>query len=179
MTIVQSKKIKGIAIMNQSVDFRLAFMDILNFEDGSMRAGLLITNLATHPYEFRTTNSIKPTTFQQLLYGVTLKDYLYGELIGLPLVRSVKEKIDILLVREKKLLSIRPSVAFPILMLYQEGNVTQGHTLSTVVHEEYPHDENSLPYIAEIGDISEPFDRVRVALKEIQRIRPEEKIAHG
>jgi hypothetical protein len=88
-----------------STDIRLAFLDISVFEDGSIRGGVLITDLETRPYEFRVTSPVKPTPLQRILYGRTLLDYVYGDLICLPLIRAVKEKLSLVIVRHENLLA--------------------------------------------------------------------------
>ena len=89
--------------MADTQEIRLAFLDITVFTDGSIRGGILTTDIETKPYEFRITSPIKPTQIQQILYGSSLKDYVYGELIGAPLIKATKEKLSIVLVKENYL----------------------------------------------------------------------------
>jgi len=51
---------------------RLAFVNISIYEDGSVRGGVLVTDLETRPYEFRVTSPVKPTSIQRILYGKTI-----------------------------------------------------------------------------------------------------------
>jgi hypothetical protein len=73
--------------MTETQEIRLAFIDVAVFSDASIRGGILTTDIQTRPYEFRITSPIKPTQMQQILYGTSLKDYVYGELICAPLER--------------------------------------------------------------------------------------------
>ena len=79
--------------MSDSQEIRLAFLDVTVFHDGSIRGGILTTDIETKPYEFRITSPIKPTQIQQILYGSSLKDYVYGELIGAPLIKATKKNL--------------------------------------------------------------------------------------
>ena len=63
--------------MADTQEIRLAFIDVMIFSDGSIRGGILTTDIETKPYEFRVTSPIKPTQTQQILYGASLKDYVY------------------------------------------------------------------------------------------------------
>ena len=67
--------------MAETQEIRLAFIDVTVFSDGSIRGGILTTDIETKPYEFRITSPIKPTQIQQILYGSSLKDHVYGELL--------------------------------------------------------------------------------------------------
>ena len=78
--------------MVETQEIRLAFMDVMVFSDGSIRGGILTTDIETRPYEFRVTSAIKPTSLQQILYGMSLKDYVYGELICAPLIKDSTAK---------------------------------------------------------------------------------------
>jgi hypothetical protein len=101
-------------------DIRIGFIDVCVFNDGSIRGGMLITDIDTRPYEFRVTSSVKPTQLQQVLYGPSLKEYVYGELICAPLVKIAKEKLSLVLTKELNLLVIRPLISTPVLYVYRD-----------------------------------------------------------
>lgn len=103
--------------MSDSPELRLAFIDVAVFSDGSIRGGILTTDIETRPFEFRVTSPIKPTQVQQILYGASLKDYVYGELICAPLVKATKEKLSVVLTKESFLLSMRPLVSTPVILV--------------------------------------------------------------
>lgn len=107
---------------DQNSEARLAFVDISTFDDGSIRGGILVTDLDTRPFEFRVTSPIKPTTIQRVLYGKTLVDYVYGELIGLPLVKAVKEQLNLVIACKENLLVMRPGLSIPVVIISQTNH---------------------------------------------------------
>jgi len=171
-------------------------MDVFVFEDGAIRGGVLITDIETHPYEFHVTSPVKPTPFQQVLYGATLSDYIYNELIGLPLMNSVKEKTGILLIRDEHLLLIGTLVSFPIVSLQRDQSIIgddrdkSRKPISVMTHHQYPDDETSFRTLERLmaspsrlaqHNLTEPFERVYIGLKEAHRQRLGEKAnsSHG
>jgi hypothetical protein len=70
---------------------QLLFIASQRFESGkAIRGAFLLTDGDTRPMEFRCTNPIRPTSLQTVLYGQMLESHLMVELIGLPLVNSLK-----------------------------------------------------------------------------------------
>ena len=130
--------------MAETREIRLAFMDVILFSDGAIWGGILTTDMETRPYEFRITSAIKPTQLQQMLYGTSLKDYVYGELICAPLIKATKEKISFVLTRERYIMEVRPLVAVPIVLMAtnekaaaDEGKRTQRSFQAGQVVEEH------------------------------------------
>src|SRR3989304_6323458 len=107
--------------MAEEQEIRLAFIDVSVFSDGSIRGGILTTDIETRPFEFRVTSPIKPTQVQQILYGASLKDYVYGELICAPLVKATKEKLSVVLTKENYLIAMRPLVSAPVILIRPNG----------------------------------------------------------
>jgi hypothetical protein len=167
--------------MAETRENRLAFMDVILFPDGAIRGGILTTDIETRPYEFRITSSIKPTQLQQMLYGTSLKDYVYGELICAPLIKATKEKINFVLTRERYIMEVRPLVAVPIvLMSYNDKAASDGlKPICFQVHKDYsselPHAQLVLTPITQKLDLMEPFERLKLALNEVHRLGVGEK----
>ena len=68
----------------------LGFLTVLEHEQHGLVGGYLILNLAGRPLEFHCTAPVKPNRTQEILYGLTLKPYLYGEQIGQTLLSKSK-----------------------------------------------------------------------------------------
>lgn len=103
---------------------RLMYLASQKFEgDKAIRGAFLLTDLDTKPIEFRCTNPIRPTQLQTMLYGDILRHHILIELIGEPLVRSVKEIPDIILVTENEFLGMRPIVNIPIVVLAKDAQI--------------------------------------------------------
>lgn len=163
--------------MTDSQEIRLAFLDVAIFPDGSIRGGILTTDIETRPFEFRVTSPIKPTQVQQILYGATLKDYVYGELICAPLVKATKEKLSIVLTREPYILSMRPLVSTPVVLIQNNaGNQISGgmKPLNLLAHKSFQNElsfaQTVLAPIIQKHDLTEPFERLKLALNEVYRM---------
>jgi hypothetical protein len=171
--------------MSDSPEIRLAFMDVTMFSDGSIRGGILTTDIETRPFEFRVTSPIKPTQVQQILYGSSLKDYVYGELICAPLVKATKEKLSMVLVKENFLISMRPLVSVPIIVI--RPNTSQSSNgIRSVSFSPHPNFQNELSFaqtilmpIIQKHNLLEPFERLRLALNEVNRVGLGEAMKSG
>lgn len=167
--------------MAETREIRLAFMDVILFSDGAIRGGILTTDIETRPYEFRITSAIKPTQLQQMLYGTSLKDYVYGELICAPLIKATKEKISFVLTKERYIMEVRPLVAVPIvLMSYNDKAAGDGaKSMSFQMHKDYSTELSQakviLTPITQKLDLMEPFERLKLALNEVHRLGVGEK----
>lgn len=158
--------------MTDSFDLRFVFLDIGLFENGAaIRGGALITDVQTKPYEFRCTSPVRPTSLQQVLYGRTLQEYVYIELIGVPLIRATKEKITLILVRNPLLLRIRPFVSYPVVLIQRDPKSTISanevgiNDLKPVVlssHHDYAAEAHAakaqLASLTQRQDLFEPFE---------------------
>jgi len=132
--------------MADTQEIRLAFIDVTVFSDGSIRGGILTTDIETKPFEFRVTSPIKPTQVQQILYGSSLKDHVYGELICVPLIKATKEKISIILVKENYLMSMRPLIPLPLIFVHSNNApISDGiRPVSLSSHRNYQNELNSV-----------------------------------
>jgi hypothetical protein len=171
--------------MSDSPEIRLAFIDVTLFSDGSIRGGILTTDIETRPFEFRVTSPIKPTQVQQILYGASLKDYVYGELVCAPLVKATKEKLSLVLTKENFLISMRPLVSTPVILI-RPNSAQASDGIRSVSFSSHRNFQNELAFAQTIltpvlqkHDLLEPFERLRLALNEVHRVGLGEAIKSG
>ena len=108
-------------------DTHLLFIAAQKFESGkAIRGAFLLTDGDTKPLEFRCTNPIRPTSLQTVLYGQMLDNHLMVELIGLPLVNSLKQPPALILVQDSALLGLRQKVDSPVLQIAKETAIAIG-----------------------------------------------------
>jgi len=163
-------------IMEDSQEIRLAFIEIAIFTDGSIRGGILTTDIETRPFEFRVTSPIKPTQVQQILYGASLKEYVYGELICVPLIKATKEKLSLVLIKDNYLVAMRPLVSTPIILIQSTGSqLTETPKQFTFYcHRNFQNEiafaQTILNPISQKHDLLEPFERLKLALNEVHKI---------
>jgi len=136
----------------------------------------LTTDIETRPFEFRVTSPIKPTRVQQILYGASLKNYVYGELICAPLVKATKEKISIVLIKDDYLIAMRPLVPTPVILIRPTGpQISDG--IKPMTFSSHRNFQNELTFaqtiltpIMQKHDLLEPFERLNLALQEVHRM---------
>jgi len=104
---------------------RLAFVDMKEFDD-SIRGGILVTDSATTPLEFRCTSAITPTSLQKVLYGRQLKEHIASELIGKPVVSALRERPSLLVARDRAFLSLRAKIDLPLVAVFSQGSAADG-----------------------------------------------------
>lgn len=109
---------------NQENGIKLIFLAVEKFEDSTItRGAFLFTDMETKPMEFRCTTPIRPTNLQKVLYGGVLDKHVRVDLIGLPLMKTIKEKNTVILVRDKMLLEMRPSLDIPVIALTKDDEI--------------------------------------------------------
>ncbi len=154
-----------------SQNTRLAFVDICVFDDGSVRGGAIVTDIASRPYEFRVTSPIKPSNLQKILYGNSLVEYMYGELISLPLLKQLKESVSLAICRDEHILIARPNLQFPLVYLKKSQKPTAEIIIQT--HKNFPGEKSQaevlLSALSQQIDIFEPFERIKLAVNEVHK----------
>ncbi|WP_457640711.1 hypothetical protein [Persephonella sp.] len=161
---------------------RLAYINFL-IEEDNYRAGVLLTDQHTKPIEFRITTNLNIDQLQEILYGETLKEVLYKERFTVQLLNSLQEEFDIVMTKEKSLLSIRKEIDKPVIHVQKyEYFMPLNRRSHKIVNlqEKYeplyitisPQDENRLVSISnQLNEIyknfnlMEPFDRIEKAIR--------------
>ncbi|SRR5581483_1100626 len=176
---------------------QLMFVASQKFESGkAIRGAFLLTDTDTKPLEFRCTNPIRPTSLQSVLYGQMLQRHIMVELIGLPLVNSLKQPPSIILVQDPDLLWLRGKVNIPVLQITKESGITvsdgndnktamlssnsgQFEPVVVVAYKDAGNDiQTAIPILTQVFnrfDLVEPFQRVITALDQVHQ----QKIGEG
>lgn len=173
---------------NQPV--KLVFLASRKFEsNAAVRGAFLLTDAETKPLEFRCTNPVRPTQLQRMLYGDILEQHILVELIGQPLIRTVKDQPDLILINERSFLELRSRVMMPVVQIAKEGQLhvssdndqTSFQVLTSLsgrfdpvllkTHPSFPDDKSKareiLIEIFNNYDLLEPFTRVSTALEQV------------
>jgi hypothetical protein len=162
----------GEASQGNGSDRVFAFLDIVSFEDGAaIRGGCLVTDGMTRPLEFRVSGAIRPTPLQKVLYGDTLHEYICSDLIGLPILESLENKPEIVLIRDAEFLKLRPRVNTPV--LWVRGTVDGQYVLQGYpgFEQEAEAGRDALPRRLRGRNVMEPFMRIRNALEEAHNLK--------
>jgi len=92
----------------------IGFLTVCEHEDQGLFGGLLVLNLAGRPLEFHCTAPVRPNRAQEILYGPTLRPYLYGEQIGRALMERVSAVPELVFTDVPPALSLRQLTSVPI-----------------------------------------------------------------
>lgn len=171
----------------------LAFLTVVECPPHGLLGGLLLLNRAARPLEFHVTAPVKPNRVQELLYGPTLKPFLYGELIARTLLSKAASDVGAVLVDQPELLSARDHVSRPLALVYAAQSsdaplpgqstcltlpgrgpmvlqvLTMGRNRLGAAGGDAQRLCEALADVAEYLDLAEPFDRIRNAIEEAQR----------
>lgn len=115
--------------------------------------GLLIVCERGRPLEFHCTEPVQTTRAQEILFGPTLPSYVRGEQIGQALLAKAKLPVGVLLTLDQ-----------------ETATAGSSSGLSTLVLEPDTETPPSLATLSETIDPVEPFERVREAIREAQRL---------
>ena len=95
----------------------LGFLTVCEHEGQGLFGGYLLLNTAGRPLEFYCTTPIRPNRAQEILYGATLKPYLYGEQIGQTLLEKAKTKPLLVFTDVEPVLAVRDYVSHPVALV--------------------------------------------------------------
>jgi len=99
-----------------STQTSIAFLGYREFDDGeAYRGAILVTDEWSKPLEFRCTAPVRPTQLQRTLYGKSLRPPILTELIGAPLISSVREKPQLILIADEAYFDVRHKVSVPVI----------------------------------------------------------------
>ena len=152
----------------------LGFLTVIENAELGLIGGYLLLNAAGRPLEFHCTAPVKANRTQEILYGPTLKPYLYGEQIGQTLLTKSKLTPVVVCTDSEHLLSVREFTAIPVVLLLNAKDPgcfpLALNDATTAPH--YSADEQAIrdhwPAQADHLDLLEPFTRIREALDEAQ-----------
>jgi hypothetical protein len=158
------------------------FLAVVESTEWGAVGGYLVLNTGGRPLEFHCTAPVKPSRSQEILYGNTLKPYLFGEQIAAALVAKAKVPALLLFTDSPAVMSLRDSIDTPLLLLDGTGSArtessrwypTQLDKFETYLEPRFAKDESHIQQLWQLHghtlDIAEPFARVRNALEEAQK----------
>jgi hypothetical protein len=108
-------------LVGNRLALRLGFFSVCPHADGGFIGGYLILNGVGRPLEFHCTTPVKPTRTQEILYGATLKPYLFGEQIAPALIAKAKTAVHLVCVSQWESLSLASQIAEPVVLVCPES----------------------------------------------------------
>lgn len=102
----------------QTTQVPIGFLGYREFDNGeAYRGAILVTDDWSKPLEFRCTAPVHPTQLQRTLYGKSLLPHVLTELIGSPLISSLHEKPQIILISDDYFFDLRCKLTLPVIMV--------------------------------------------------------------
>ena len=165
----------------------IGFLTVTEHAEHGLFGGYLILNVSGRPLEFHCTAPLKPSRAQEILYGPTLRPFLFGEQIGQTLLAKAKVKPLLVCTDAEAMLAAREFSEVPLLLVLTERSEPNGANLSEPftlgcrkVFASASYDEDQRNVLdkwstahADSLDLLEPFTRIREALEEAQKtVRP-------
>jgi hypothetical protein len=172
----------------------LGFLTVVEHPQHGLFGGYLVLNAAGRPLEFHCTAPIKANRAQEILYGPTLADFLYGEQIGGTLLASARIATRAVFTDCRPALAVRYEVSVPTALVLPPEDAAPGDLEGAEAGACHPGTslfefrlgrnrlavaaaaagdrrliEERLAELAGSLDLLEPFGRIREAIEEAQK----------
>ncbi len=98
-------------------EYKIGYIDIYKYGRNDYLGGVLITDRLGMPVEFRHTETVSPSTVQQVLYGQALEKFLKCETLAKCLLGDLDNKPDILIVPDPDYFPLTRIFNFPFVQL--------------------------------------------------------------
>src|SRR5207344_1424341 len=95
----------------------LGFLTVVENEELGLLGGYLLLNASGRPLEFHCTAPVKPNRTQEILYGPTLRPFLYGEQIGQTLLAKSKLTPLVVCTDNEAVLATRDCTDIPVVLV--------------------------------------------------------------
>lgn len=105
----------------------IGFLTVVETPEQGLFGGYLVVSAAGRPLEFHCTAPIRPSRAQEILYGVTLQSYLFGEQIGQTLLRAAKIKPVVVCTDREPALAVSEFVDIPVALVLDAEEADQTH----------------------------------------------------
>jgi hypothetical protein len=167
-------------LMQPSSPITLGFLTVLQEPTGHV-GGYLVTNAWGRPLEFRLTTAVQPNRVQEILYGTTLTEYIFADLIGKTLIEKTAAQSTLIVTDIPNMLSLRSRIDLPVVGV---GLASAPTTALSLRHARsqvpiyypalYSGDvdaiQHMLDHVDQAVELTEPFVRVREAITEARKM---------
>jgi hypothetical protein len=157
----------------------IGFLTVVENTELGLLGGYLLLNAAARPLEFHCTAPVKPSRTQEILYGPTLRPFLFGEQIGQTLLAKSKLTPVVVCTDSQPVLAARERTHVPLVLVSDEISSAENGSFSlaknlVMTASGFESDERAIreawPALADHLDLLEPFARIREALDEAQKV---------
>lgn len=106
----------------------IGFLTVVEIPEQGLVGGYLVLNSAARPLEFHCTAPVKANRAQEILYGPTLRPYLYGEQIGQTLLSRAKNRPFLAATDVEDVLEARSYTTLPIVFVPPDPQLDEPST---------------------------------------------------
>lgn len=106
----------------------IGFLTVTEHAEHGLFGGYLVLNAAARPLEFHCTAPVRPNRAQEILYGPTLRPFLYGEQIAHTLISKARHKPLLICTDVDHVLEVRSLVDMPVIHLLRRATGTETAT---------------------------------------------------
>ena len=183
-------------MINKPQDAAFGFLTVVEDPQYGFFGGCLLLNATGRPSEFHCTAPVRPNRAQQILYGPTLRAYLYGEQIAAALIDKSRAVPQVIFLDQVDALSVRPLVEMPVVLVKAANRLPDppmGTGREVQQQLEFSKIESQITWKSQIlstlpeymgeleevrrcleerqmaFDLLEPFDRIREAIAEARK----------
>ena len=182
---------------SSTTDNAIGFLTVVESPEHGLFGGYLLLNSTGRPLEFHCTTPVRPNRAQEILYGATLKPYLYGELLGKTLLSQTQIEPIFVCTNVAEVAEAREFTKVPLVLLLSADDQTdeqsrrvdgpvnsptvraplgmvplQLKSQQAAVSARHASDCQLMSErsgsLPESFDFREPFDRIRYAIEEAQ-----------
>jgi hypothetical protein len=99
----------------------IGFLTVCDHDQQGLFGGYLVLNTTGRPVEFHCTAPVRASRAQEILYGATLRPYLYGEQIGQALLGKANMSPLAVFTDEQTVLAVRQFANIPVGCVMEDG----------------------------------------------------------
>ncbi len=123
-------------------------MTVLESAEHGFLGGYLVLNHHGRPLEFHCTAPVRPNRAQEILYGTTLKPYLFGDQIGQTLWSQSKKVPHIIYTDLVEVLQVRQFIPHPVVLIVDQNKSTMNHSrMPAHSRVDTAHTNNRAPHV--------------------------------
>jgi hypothetical protein len=151
------------------------FLTAVDAPGHGLFGGYLVVDARGRPVEFLCTAPLKVTRAQQILYGATLHGHLHGQQVGSTLLAECESQPLVVLTDFEPLLAVRSHTTLPVAAVKRpdeagDTGFAVGSVRIIATGDDEPLVRERLAEMAAAVDLCEPFERIRLAIEEAQRM---------
>ena len=128
------------------------FLTVMEHQRLGLIGGYLVLNSLGRPLEFHCTTPVRANRAQEILYGVTLDAFLYGEQIAQVLIERAKTKPFSVITERPPVLAVQEFVGMPICYIHHEPPPSE--KILRISHEENNDSSPESGILADIASVS-------------------------